>query len=180
MRRLWTFCIGPALFVQSISFNRIASPTTRFLPISTLARTSAFYTLVVIDTLVINPYLKIALGASLTVGLLIQHVVMQPATGCGLQANCCRAVMYAWAVWGFFVSALRFRYTVELDDVFLGIFLGGALLIAPLVWWANRLRARKFDRQDMAATILEVCHANPHHAEFDVAQKQLESIKVKE
>jgi hypothetical protein len=31
---------------------------------------------------------------------------------------------------------------------------GGALLIAPLAYWANRLRARKFDRQDIAAAIL--------------------------
>ncbi len=106
MRRLWNFCVAPALYVQVISFNRISNPKTRWLPISTLARIGAFYSLVVVDVLVTDPYLKIALGASFAVGLLIQHVVIQPATGCGLKANCWRAVMYAWAIWGFVVSAL--------------------------------------------------------------------------
>jgi hypothetical protein len=148
------------------------------MPISTLARIGAFYSLVVVDVLVTNPYLKIALGASLAVGLLIQHVAIQPATGCGLKANCCRAVMYAWAIWGFFVSALR--YAVELDDVWLGIFLVGALLIAPSAYWANRLRARKFDRQDIAAAILKICATDPHQADVVVLRRQLEEISLKE
>jgi hypothetical protein len=140
----------------------------------------AFYFLVLVDTFVVNPYLKIALGASLVLGLLVQHVVIQPATGCGLKANCWRAVMYSWAIWGFFVSALR--NALELDDVLLGVLLAGALLIAPILYWANRLRARKFDRQDIAATILRVCRsADRHRANpTDMLQKQLEEIWLKE
>jgi cytochrome c553 len=146
--------------------------------ISTLARMGTFYSVVVVNALVASPYFKIALGALLVSGLLIQHVIIQPATGCGLRANCCRAVMYAWAIWGFAVSALR--HAIELDDVWLGALLAGALLISPLTYLTNRLRARKFDKQDVATTILKICSkchsADPRH----VMQNRLENILLKD
>ena len=155
---IYLLVVGPAICNLSLTLNKMASPVLRYLPVFLLNRTTAYVALTTIDVISADHNTrKTVLSSLIMVALLGSTIVLQPVTGRGKRMNSFSVSLYAAALWCFVIVS-PLRETMPLDSVVpFVMFVLALVLVAPVAYFVNMKRAKKFDCSHIVAATLQMC-----------------------